>query len=111
MVSNKYAAVFEKLLGRRLRSLRLARRWPMKFVAAELGVSAATVCDWEKGTRFPTGEHLLLLSECFGIPVCQLMCVGPALCPLCRPGGLVACCVPDKGRARRRRPAARRGPY
>jgi transcriptional regulator with XRE-family HTH domain len=92
------------MLGRRLRSLRLARRWPMKFVAAELGVTAATVCDWENGERFPSGDHLLKLSTCYGMPVCQLMCAGPAQCPLFRGGGdAMACCLPSRARRRRSR--------
>ena len=71
----------ERVLGRQLRSLRMARKWPIKRVALELGVSVSTVSDWERGERFPSGRHLLELANLFGKPMCQLMCGGPEKCP------------------------------
>jgi transcriptional regulator with XRE-family HTH domain len=72
---------YEKLIGRRLHEGRTRRGWALKYVAAELGVSATTVSDWERGKRFPSGLHLLKLSVLFKAPVCALFCVGQEKCP------------------------------
>lgn len=72
---------FRDLLGNRLRALRTDRRWPLKRVAAELGVSSAIVSSWERGTRFPSGAHLFMLADVFELPVCQLMYFGREVCP------------------------------
>ena len=48
---------------------------PLKDVAAELGVSLATVNKWERGERFPTAQHFQALVNYTGIPPCRLFCV------------------------------------
>ena len=76
-------AGYAQLIGDRLKVQRNLKRWPLKRVAAELNVSVSVVSDWERGTRFPSAENLLLLASLYKQPVCQLMCAGRARCPLC----------------------------
>lgn len=75
---------YAELLGRRLKRLRLARRWPLKRVAAELGVSVSVVSDWERGNRFPSVENLKGLSTLHKRPPCQLLCAGRRNCPMAK---------------------------
>ena len=80
---------YAQLLGARLKTLRLARRWAQKRVAAELGVSVSVVSDWERGNRFPSAENLIALAALFKRPPCQLLCAGRDNCPMtesCRDG-------------------------
>ncbi|MCE9612852.1 MAG: helix-turn-helix domain-containing protein [Lentisphaerae bacterium] len=72
---------YEQLIGWRLRSLRKGRKWALKEVAAELRVSVTTVSDWERGTRFPSGDHLLNLAKLHETSVCKLLCAGKGVCP------------------------------
>ena len=53
---------------------------PLKAVSKEMGVSIATVSDWERGARFPTGEHLNRISEYTGIPLCAFFHNGERDC-------------------------------
>jgi transcriptional regulator with XRE-family HTH domain len=53
---------------------------PLKRIADELGVSAATINLWETGRRFPSGEHLEMLTAYTGVPPCELFCVMAAHC-------------------------------
>ncbi len=48
---------------------------PLKDVAAELGISLATVNAWEWGEKFPTAKHFQALVNYAGIPPCRLFCV------------------------------------
>jgi transcriptional regulator with XRE-family HTH domain len=48
---------------------------PLKKVAADLGLSIATINKWELGQRFPTGRHFELLVMYTGEPPCRLFCV------------------------------------
>jgi transcriptional regulator with XRE-family HTH domain len=47
----------------------------LKKVAADLGLSIATINKWELGQRFPTGRHFELLVTYTGEPPCRLFCV------------------------------------
>ena len=60
------------LLGRRLRRYRGRR--PLKWTAAELGVSVSEVSRWERGVRLPAAEHIDLISTWSGIPISCLFC-------------------------------------
>jgi len=53
---------------------------PLKQVAADLGLSIATVNKWELGQRFPTGRHFELLVVYTGEPPCHLFCVMAEKC-------------------------------
>jgi len=57
------------------RNWRLKENIPLKKVAADLGVSIATVNSWEAGKRFPTGRHFEMLANYTGVPPCRLFCV------------------------------------
>ena len=52
----------------------------MKEVAAELGISAATVNYWEMGARFPSAEHFQALVNYTGLPPCRLFCIKADQC-------------------------------
>ena len=48
---------------------------PLKKVAADLGLSVATISSWELGERFPTGRNFELLADYTGEPPCRLFCI------------------------------------
>ena len=48
---------------------------PLKKIAADLGLSIATISAWELGRRFPTGRHFKILADYTGVPPCRLFCV------------------------------------
>lgn len=50
-----------------VRQLRLKKGIQQKELAIEIGVSNATVSDWEHGRKNPSGERLRKLSEFFGV--------------------------------------------
>ena len=50
-----------------VRYLRLKRGMQQKELAIEVGVSNATVSDWEHGRKNPSGERLRKLSQIFGV--------------------------------------------
>ena len=47
----------------------------LKEIAAELGVSIATIHAWESAKRFPSGDNLEILSNYMNTPPCRLFCV------------------------------------
>ena len=47
----------------------------LKHIAAELGITLATVSLWERGERFPREKHFQALVNYTGIPPCKLFCV------------------------------------
>ena len=57
------------------RNWRQKENIPLKKIAADLGVSSATISLWELGKRFPTGRHFEMLVEYTGVPPCRLFCV------------------------------------
>jgi DNA-binding XRE family transcriptional regulator len=73
---------------------RKEKGFPLKQVAADLGVSISTVNAWERGERFPTGHHIELIVIHTALAPCRLFCVGSNLCsltihddPLANPNG------------------------
>lgn len=50
-----------------VRELRIKKGIQAKQLALEIGVSNATVSDWEHGRKNPTGERLKKLAEYFGV--------------------------------------------
>ena len=65
--------------GSIIHQLRMHRQWPLKYLAAQVGVSIAVCSQWEHGKRFPSAEHLVMLARIFG---CQPSCL---LCKHCFP--------------------------
>ena len=50
-----------------VRDLRISKGIQAKELALEIGVSNATVSDWEHGRKNPSGDRLQKLSEYFGV--------------------------------------------
>jgi transcriptional regulator with XRE-family HTH domain len=50
-----------------VRELRVKKGIQAKQLALDIGVSNATVSDWEHGRKNPTGERLKKLAEYFGV--------------------------------------------
>lgn len=50
-----------------VRQLRQAKGIQQKELAIEIGVSNATVSDWEHGRKNPSGERLRKLADFFGV--------------------------------------------
>jgi transcriptional regulator with XRE-family HTH domain len=48
---------------------------PLKKIAADLGLSIATINKWELGERFPTGRNFEMLVDYTGEPPCRLFCI------------------------------------
>ena len=72
----------QTLLSRNLSQWRREHGLLLKQMAPDLGVSVPTLDAWERGRRFPTGEHLTVLSGYMGVPVCRLFCFPPGGCSL-----------------------------
>ena len=51
----------------KVRELRIKKGIPQKDLAITLGVSQASVSDWEKNKKNPRGENLAKLAEYFGV--------------------------------------------
>ena len=60
-------------LAQRLRELRARHGLTQDRVAKELGVHESAVSRWESGTRFPTGEDLVVLSDLFQVSIDYLL--------------------------------------
>jgi transcriptional regulator with XRE-family HTH domain len=54
-------------LGARIGRWRRFRGLTLKAVASAIGVTAAAVCQWEKGLVSPTQENLTLLVAALGL--------------------------------------------
>ena len=55
----------KKRVGSHIRAARDKRGWSQRELAVKLGVSASTLCDWEKGRTYPGVENLRNLArEC-----------------------------------------------
>ena len=63
------------------RNWRLKSKTPLKKIAMDLGVSIATVNNWELGKQFPNGRHFEMLANYTGVPPCRLFCVMADMCP------------------------------
>lgn len=62
----------EQTWGRNLRSIRQATGISQSELARRLGVTAATVSQWESGRRAPRDTHRIAIAEFFGVPVDDL---------------------------------------
>lgn len=60
-------------LAGRLKDLRQSRGWPLDHLAAESGLSRATLSRMEKGEVSPTAESLGRLCAAYGLPLSRLM--------------------------------------
>lgn len=60
-------------LAGRLKDLRQSRGWPLDRLAAESGLSRATLSRMEKGEVSPTAESLGRLCAAYGLPLSRLM--------------------------------------
>ncbi|MEQ1634737.1 MAG: helix-turn-helix transcriptional regulator [Planctomycetota bacterium] len=58
-----------RILATKLRELRARRGLTQEQVAGALEVHESAVSRWENGSRFPTGEDLLALSELFKVSI------------------------------------------
>jgi transcriptional regulator with XRE-family HTH domain len=57
---------FVETLGSRIKALRLSHSLSQGEVGASVGVSKASVSQWELGFAVPRGEHLVRLANCLG---------------------------------------------
>lgn len=60
-------------IGERLRSLRKAKGWKQKFVAAQLGISAPTLSGYESNYRDPDTETVIKLAKLYETSIDFLM--------------------------------------
>jgi transcriptional regulator with XRE-family HTH domain len=60
-------------LATRLRELRARHQLTQDRVAQQLGVHESAVSRWESGSRFPTGEDLIALSDLFQVSIDHLL--------------------------------------
>lgn len=67
------ARPLSRILAGRLRELRARRGLTQDQVARALQVHESAVSRWEGGSRFPTGEDLIALSELFAVSVDHLL--------------------------------------
>ncbi len=58
-----------RILAARLRELRARQGMTQDQVAKALGVHESAVSRWEGGSRFPTGDDLLKLSDLFRVSI------------------------------------------
>ena len=61
------------MLHKTIASLRRKQGWSQEQFAERVGVSRQTVSKWETGTSIPELEKLVLMSQCFGVPIDQLL--------------------------------------
>jgi transcriptional regulator with XRE-family HTH domain len=47
----------------------------LKQIAADLGLSIATVNSWELGKKFPSGSNFERLVDYMSVPPCRLFCI------------------------------------
>lgn len=61
------------ILAARLRELRARFSMTQDQIARRLGCHESAVSRWESGTRFPTGEDLVALSDLFRVSIDYLL--------------------------------------
>ncbi|WP_416037511.1 helix-turn-helix domain-containing protein [Lactococcus formosensis] len=52
-----------------LLQLRSGKRWTQKEAAKQIGVSEATLSNWENAIRFPTIDKVWILEDVYGVPL------------------------------------------
>jgi transcriptional regulator with XRE-family HTH domain len=62
-------------IGAELRQSRLSKKYSQRQLARKLGVDKTTISAWERDTRFPNEDHLLLLSNVLGLSIHHLLLV------------------------------------
>jgi len=55
--------------GMRLRSLRLEHGYMVKDIAERIGVTGSAVTQWETSGLSPRVDHMVMLSEIYGVPL------------------------------------------
>ena len=60
-------------LGKRIRFLRLERKWSQEDLALAAGINKNYLSDLERGMRNPTFEVLDKISTAFGMSLSQLL--------------------------------------
>lgn len=53
--------------GKNLQYLRIQKGWSLKDLAVKLGVSKASIDDYEKGVNYPKVDKLIRLCEIFSV--------------------------------------------
>ena len=61
-----------KLLGGRLRGARLGRKLPLRVIAGRVGVSIATLHEYENGSIEPPALRLFRLAQVLNLSLNQL---------------------------------------
>ena len=56
-----------------LLTLRTKAGWSQEFVARQMGVSRATIVNWERGNTEPSISEAVKLAKLFGITVEELL--------------------------------------
>jgi transcriptional regulator with XRE-family HTH domain len=62
-----------KILGGRLRQLRLAREWTQEQLAEAAGITSTYISDLERGEKVPSLSILLRLARGLDIPLAELL--------------------------------------
>ena len=57
-----------RLIGTRLRSLRMARGWSQEQLGERAGLDRRTISSIELGSRSPLLDHLFLIADALGVP-------------------------------------------
>ena len=61
-----------KAVGRRIRLLRMARRWSQERLADQAGMHRTYMWGIEQGVRNPSLRHLARLAEALGVSLASL---------------------------------------
>ncbi len=59
-----------------IRQLREEQNWTQLEVAFKLGVTPATVSNWERGIYEPKASQLRAIARLFGVPMDDVLLVG-----------------------------------
>jgi transcriptional regulator with XRE-family HTH domain len=62
------------IIGHNIRSWREFNGYPLKYLAAEIGMSVAICSQWENGRRYPSAVHLARLARIVNCRPSCLLC-------------------------------------
>ena len=62
-----------KAVGMRIKDLRISKSMTMRELGKAIGVSNATISDWENGKVMPSGENLLNLADLLNVSADYLL--------------------------------------
>ena len=68
-------------IGRQIAYYRRQAGLSQEMLAIKLGVSCRTVSDWENGSVTPDTEHVIALSDLFGVSTDELLKESPPVSP------------------------------